>query len=405
MLDNYFGRCDTVKMSTNNVKHELDNKFYFYGLIGLLTASLLILIGQSLHVVAGSVNSGPRDGFVQLIPWVLTTVLLAVGLGFGKKFRLGLVSTATVILLHLAMPYLLRLQPGLDYYSHTVWIDTTYPDTEWINGIADKSNTLISVGDWLIYLGTFAVIFSVASVFFGLKSVILSRPPKASFSIDMMLLVVIFFGSVVWSINNAFEIDYLQASNFSLGIWELLWLLPLMIWLAFTCRQGGVIAIGSATGLVTTFLVIPFLMNLIVSVFLGGSSATTVFADGELSSYNSDAYNVLNPFGSMTAVSIVSVGILLIALWWSYGNFSKADPAKSLATTSSSINSLSVVAFLLAWIPLTAIPANVIGHMAYDQVVDGKEPQRGIGLSRWAIILSYISLTAGAIAIFSIWFD
>jgi hypothetical protein len=107
----------------------------------------------------------------------------------------------------------------------------------------------------------------------------------------------------------------------------------------------------------------------------------------------------------MTAPSIVSLGILLIALWWSYGNFSKADPAKSLATTSSSINSLSVVAFLLAWIPLTAIPANVIGHMAYDQVVDGKEPQRGIGLSRWAIILSYISLTAGAIAIFSIWFD
>jgi Na+/melibiose symporter-like transporter len=146
-------------------------------------------------------------------------------------------------------------------------------------------------------------------------------------------------------------------------------------------------------------------MNFIVSTFFGQSSATLVFSDGDISSYNLDPYNILNPLGSMSAVSIVSLGILFIALWWSYGNFSNADPSKTLATTSSSINSLSVVAFVLSWIPLTAIPANVLGHMAYDQVVDGKEPQRGIGLSRWAIILSYVSLIAGAVAIFNIWFD
>ena len=41
--------------------------------------------------------------------------------------------------------------------------------------------------------------------------------------------------------------------------------------------------------------------------------------------------------------------------------------------------------------------------MAYDQIVDGDTDQRGLGLSRWAIVLGYLSLVGALLLGYNVW--
>jgi hypothetical protein len=229
----------------------------------------------------------------------------------------------------------------------------------------------------------------------------------------MTFLTTLLFVAVLTSVTNRvfgsfFTLELFGSGLFTTQVWFMVWAIPLIIWVALAMRQGGITAIGSASGLVATFLVIPNLMNFLSDLFPEGSSANYVYLyDGSQTEVNpaGQAYDAFNPFGFNASAAGVSALILLVALWWSLGSFADAKTTKSLATTSSPVNSLSVLAFSLSWLPLTSIPANILGHMSYDQVISGDEPQRGIGLARWAIVISYVSLVAGAFFINNTWFE
>lgn len=378
------------------------------GLFGLLGTSIALLLGQVLHVYYGSQADGPRDGWMLTLPWLIVVVILAVAIAVGPRLRLALISAAIVILLKLALPFLVTYMPGKDK-AHPIWLGGGFPDGEWIDSIASATAFPVWAGDLLLWFGAWAVLAFTIVTFLGLRSLLLARASTASFSIDMTVLLVVFFfisissvGSVIYgSLFGSFA-ELATSSSLFLQLLLLTWLLPVTLWLAFTGRQGGAVALGSTAGLVAVLLVIPALLNQLVDLLFDGSSGGLVFADGGISDVV-PAYELIDRVGILPAAGVVAVVMFIIALWWGLGTHSGGNPVRALGTTQSPVNSLSVVAFVLAWIPLTAIPAVVLAHMSYDQVVDGDTAQRGIGLSRWAIVLGYLSLLGAFALSYNIW--
>jgi hypothetical protein len=388
--------------------------YLFLSLIGLLVASVILLAGQILHIVAGSMGGGPYDGWIQIIPWLIPVVILTSALIARAKMQLGLASAGVVLLLHNALPNLYLWLPGASNWSHLVWIDSSGDtDIVWLRAIAEETLVAVWVGDLLLWFGALAVLVATVFLALSLRGLLLAPAQKASFTIDMTFLTTLLFVAVLTSVTNRvfgsfFTLELFGSDLFTTQVWFMVWAIPLIIWVALAMRQGGITAIGSASGLVATFLVIPNLMNFLSDLFPEGSSANYVYLyDGSQTEVNpaGRAYDAFNPFGFNASAAGVSALILLVALWWSLGSFADAKTTKSLATTSSPVNSLSVLAFSLSWLPLTSIPANILGHMSYDQVISGDEPQRGIGLARWAIVISYVSLVAGAFFINNTWFE
>lgn len=383
------------------------NRLQLVGMLGLLGASIALLLGQVLHVYYGSVSDGPRDGWVQLLPWAVAVALFVTALFVGARLRLGLMAAGVVVLLRLAVPLLVTLLPGQDN-THAIWT-TKFPDPEWVASIADGSAFAIRAGDLLMWFAALATLgFTVVTVL-GLRDLLLARASTASFSLDMTVLIVVFFlvtvssfGSVVFGNYFTSLGDLATASSLWLQVLLLIWLIPLTLWLALTSRQGGAIALGSASGLVAAMLVIPVAMNLLVDVVFDGSSGRIVFSSGEIGS-DVSSYELLDRVGILPAAAGIAVVMLIICLWWGLSTHTGERPSRPRATTASPVNSLSVVAFILAWFPFTAIPAVVLGHMAYDHVVDGPTAQRGIGLSRWAIVLGYVSAVAAVALSYNIW--
>lgn len=378
------------------------------GLFGLLGASIALLVGQVLHVYYGSQADGPRDGWMLTLPWLIVVAILAVAMMVGPRLRLGLMSAGIVILLKLALPFLVTYMPGKDN-AHPIWLGDGFPDGEWIDSIASASAFPVWAGDLLLWFGAWAVLAFTIVTFVGLRALLLARASTASFSIDMTVLLVVFFlvsissvGSVVFGDFFGGFGDLATNSGLFLQMLLLIWLVPLTLWLAFTGRQGGAVALGSTAGLVAVLLVIPAALNQLVDQLFDGSSGGLVFVDGGITDAV-PAYELIDRVGILPAAGVVAVVMFVIALWWGLGTHSGGNPSRALGTTQSPVNSLSVVAFVLAWIPLTAIPAVVFAHMSYDQIVDGATAQRGIGLSRWAIVLGYLSLLGAFALSYNIW--
>ena len=164
----------------------------------------------------------------------------------------------------------------------------------------------------------------------------------------------------------------------------------------------GGIAAGLFMALLVALLVIPNVMSSLES-WLDGPSAQLIDSDGTRTDVSGGAYGVLDIWGPMPWAGLVAAVMLVIVVWWAVGTHAGGNPTRALAKTQSPVNSLSVVAFVLAWIPLTAIPGVVLGHMAYDQIVDGDTDQRGLGLSRWAIVLGYLSLVGALLLGYNVW--
>jgi hypothetical protein len=379
------------------------------GLLGLLGSAVALLLGTALQAFYGSVGDGPRDGSVQLLPWLTVVVIFAVALAVSPPIRLGLVAAGIVILLKLALPLLVTFLPGTVKF-HPIWIDASYsPDQTWITSIAEGSAFPVWAGDALVWLGALAAVAFTIVTFIGLRDLLLRPPSRASFSIDLTVLLTIFtlvcLGSVsaiVYGGVFSSGLDIVTASNLLVRTLLLVWLVPLVLWLAFTLRQGGIVAVGSTGGLVAVFLVIPFTMNQIATSAFGGNHGALVLPDSAIATVRT-SYDLVDRIGFLPAGGAIAVVMFIVALWWGLGTHAGGNPDRALGTTTSPVNNLSVVSFVLAWIPLTALPAVVLAHMSYDQIVDGDSAQRGLGLSRWAIVLGYISVVGAAALAYNFW--
>jgi len=136
---------------------------------------------------------------------------------------------------------------------------------------------------------------------------------------------------------------------------------------------------------------------------LGGPRSVYAFGGSVDQAGVLSGYGSFDVIGTSPLVIIPSAVLLLVTLWWAVSHHASVERAQVTAPAGSPVSGLAVSAFVLAWIPLTCLPAIVLGHMAYDQVATSEVPQRGIGLARWSIVLAYLTLGGTAFFVINTW--
>ena len=82
--------------------------------------------------------------------------------------------------------------------------------------------------------------------------------------------------------------------------------------------------------------------------WLDGPSAQLIDSGGTRTDVSGGAYGVLDIWGPMPWAGLVAAVMLVIVVWWAVGTHAGGNPTRALAKTQSPVNSLSVVAFVLA---------------------------------------------------------
>lgn len=390
-------------------------------LIGLAGCALLVtgwvLIGRLSWPQAGG------DRLVMLIPAIL---ILAIALGAllsAPPTRIALLATAIVLIARYSGPLLIDRLPGVPS-GEFLWVpaDVAVP-RPWLVAVLTGSDPLLFLArDGLLI----AVLLLAVGGMWGaaaLGPLITARRPPASVGIDITLLVAVFAGIALlaWRpVTSTLALSDPLGFGVSGGLgsplsptpfgemtattlWFLIrtlsWAIPLVVWTALACRQGGAIAVGTAAGLVIVTGLLPWLLARTDALVGDVRAAVTLDGpSGVLREVTAD--RVLDPYPTPIALTVVSVALLVVVLVWVSSPPLIVHADRPTATAASPLNGTAVAAFVLAWLPPTAIPGIVLGHVAYDNIASTLGAQRGAGLARAAILIGYASL---GVALWWLW--
>ena len=382
-------------------------------LVAPITVFALVALGfvitTGLHNRGARDVAAPQDNLAQLIPGCVLVVALVLALFTSSRRRLGLTAFAVAVAIRFAGPLLVDAIPSVEL-REVVWLAKPPAGTDWVNAIAAGENTTLASAGVVLFGMTVLIVACVVWIGAALRPVLLAPALRASFGIDSTLLIGVLavLGSVSWTSGYGYGLDPGDLlSSFSNGnVWAftrtIVWLLPAILWLAFTCRRGGVLALGAAAGFFTAVAVIPWAMDML-AVRLDGPTSVLAFDAGARPDYVLSGYEAFDIAGTSALVIVPAGGLLLVSLWSALSHHATASRVSISAPAGAPANPLAVVAFVLAWIPLTCLPAIVLGHMAYDQVTTSTEPQRGVGLARWSIVLGYLTLIGTALVAQKTW--
>lgn len=354
-------------------------------------------------------REAPLDHLVQLIPGLLLVVVLVVALFAGSRLRLALTAFAVAIAVRFAGPLLVDSIPSVGI-PDVVWTAEQEDGYVWVNAIFDGTNEIVRIGSIAVLVATGLIVLSAIWVALVLRPVLLAPALRSSFGIDTTLLIgaLAIAGLLSWTSPYGVVLDPADPlSAFESGdIWvltrTLVWVLPLVLWLAFASRRGGALALGATAGVFTAVAVIPWGMDRIAEL-LGGPRSVYAFAGSSEDFGILSGYRAFDPLGTSASLVILSGALLLVTFWWAMSHHASVERARVTAPAGSPVSGLAVLSFVLAWIPLTCLPAIVLGHMAYDQVTTSDIPQRGIGLARWSIVLAYFTLAGTAYFALTTW--
>lgn len=369
-------------------------------------ASLVLIGGQYLRLASATVGPNYRAGLALLLPWlVLLIVAVLVALTSGA-LRLALVAGGGAIAMAFAAPFVVDRLQGFGPVE-VVWVARGESPLDLVRSIANGDVIQLMIARWLMLAGMLILLAFAVAVLWQLRDLLLGPAARAGFGIDTTVLLVAFTIAALATGSGGAEraglssITGLLDDQWALNVRLLAWLLPLVIWMALNCRQGGALGLGAATGLVVAMLVMPAAID-VIGKNLGDGSGSYAVAVGD-SPLELAPYEALDWTGAKPVLGVIALVLLLVALWWAVGVQSSRTQRPIAADTGSPTNWLAVLAFCLAWIPLTAIPAIVLGHMAFDQVSESSTSQRGLGLARWAIILGYLTVFGSAWFSYNTW--
>lgn len=372
-------------------------RFRWFSLLAV-TGAVLLLAATAWRFLPNADRDAPRDSLVQFLPWILIAVAASV-VPFVKPTAGILLSSATAIVIaRLSGPTLVQQLPnvaGDDSLSQIFWlVNESDADATWVQSLLSTSVLAPSL---LVVAGCSLLLAAVGVLVLELRELLFSRPERSSFAIDVTLLVTLVILAGLAFLPRSTSPNLAAITDLLLGdgslfasVHLLAWLLPLGTVLALFCRQGGSSAVGASAGAVIALLAIPIGMNVLAEV-VGGPSSYFVPLSADRA-FPLTAYEVLDLFGASPVPGVIAAVLLLVTLWWAFAAPSSEPRRVRVAGSGAPVNWLSVSAFVVALIPFTAIGGIVLGHMSYDQVTSSKTPVRGIGLSRWAIVLSYGSL-------------
>jgi|GEM_PF-5101419 len=356
----------SVQSSKQSTLEGLNRPLYALG-----GSAILIAVLSFLRVVFSWQGETELSWMVILLPWLAIGIAALVALAVKPSLKLALTAGATTLAAYLGLQnFTLHLSSG------NRW---GYVMNEYNRDSEGLPLSLTSVFEVVALIG---LMIATVWVIVALKSLLLGPASRASFGVDTTLLITAF---ALLAMNPLREegwwpFDFIPFQQVIL----LSWVVPCVVVLALFVRQGGALAIGATTGLLTGTVLLPRIGERISDI-----------ADDDLG-----ILNLMLPELEYSA-NIPLALLLMVTIWWSLSRNAGGNPDLVTAKASSPINGTSIVAFSLAWLPLTSVPAVVLGHMAYDQIVDGEIEQRGLGLARWSIVVAYLSLFGGGFFIFN----
>ena len=339
--------------------------------MSLLALGNLLMLG-GLGALMAYWNATSAQAWREIAPDMVAPLVVVILIGLSQtaqRLRFILQSAAVVVSLYMAGPTVI------------LWM-------AYLRTAGDSpEDPLVITSILLTFIGALVCIAAVITLVVQLRGPLLAPANRASFQVDTTSLItllaaaaVIFVNGTITSLGSYVLITDPQALSSLLpgGINRitimLAWVIPVILWTAFTVRRGGAIALGSAIGLVSAFAVFPLALPIIGRIL--GSSDPQEFS------------STWTPAGSNALLAILAALLLVIVLVWNSSLNQHSPPPAARPSADAPINTLSVVAFCLAWLPVTSLVAIVLGHIAYDQIV-GNPSQRGIGLARWSIALGY----------------
>lgn len=317
------------------------------------------------------------QGETQLSWLALTIPWLAIGIASVSATRVKPALQMALTAGAITLAAFLSLQ---EFVWHLSWVDRWGFALRDTGRLADS--VILSLTLFLEALALIVLMVATVWVLLALRPLLLGPASRASFGIDTTLLIAAFS---LLALNGFNDLDSgLMFGAFN-QILTLAWIVPSVIVLALFVRQGGALAVGSTVGLLAGTAILPWITS-VIETFAGEYSGLILSR-----LISRPEYYISAPLGLL----------LIVSIWWALSRNAGGNPDNVTATSNSPINSTSIVAFCLAWIPFTSIPALVLGHMSYDQIVDGDKPQRGLGLARWSIVFAYLSLFGGGFLIFN----
>ena len=378
--------------------------------ISAFAASAAILVAATwLRNRPAVSRDAPLDHLVQLLPGLLLVVVLLVALFAGSRLRLALIAFAVAVAVRFTGPALVDSIPSAGI-PDIVWTNGREDGYVWVNVIFAGTNDVVRIGGIVVAAAMALIVLSVIWVALVLRPVLVAPALRSSFGIDTTLLIgaLAIAGLLSWTSAYGVSLDPADPlSAFDSGdVWvitrTLVWVLPVVLWLAFTSRRGGALALGAAAGVFTAVAVLPWGMDRLAER-LDGPRSVYAFAGSSEEFGILSGYRAFDPLGTSASLVILSGALLLVTLWWALSHHASFERPRVTAPAGSPVSGLAVLAFVLAWIPVTCLPAIVLGHMAYDQVTTSDIPQRGIGLARWSIVLAYFTLAGSTYFVLTTW--
>lgn len=336
-------------------------------------AAFLIVLFTFVRVLASWQGDTQWSWMALLLPWLAIAIAAFAAVRAKTTLGLALIAGATVLAAYLGVQNLTRHLAPFDRWGRVL---EDGPG----QFRRDADLVILNAVSFLDALALILLVVATVGVILKMRTLLLGPVPRASFGIDITLLITAF---AFVALTNPMGYQNNVGDAYTLML-TLSWLVPTVVALALFVRQGGALAVGATVGLLVGTSILPWVTERI----------------DDLSSDRSVMLSVMTTRPEYL-VSIPLALLLVVTTWWALSRSVGGNPHLVVANSSSPINSTSIVAFSLAWLPLTSIPAVVFGHMAYDQIVDGEKTQRGLGLARWAIVFAYLTLLGGGFFIFN----
>lgn len=364
-------------------------RFRYLRWVGTLAvvAGFLGAAGTILVSIGYFGTDGIRDLWFLLLPWVAV-----ITFGFLARFLTGARSTGASIALavigaSLAGPALLSAAARLRWLNN--------PEL-WPAPSQGPTDISTSTAEWLLAAGLSVIV--IAAILLGITvwipvarvaTIPGSRVARTPYRIEVlavlyaMILVAFAFAPSSWSTAGTY-------SSLTQAALVLSWLIPLTLVLGISLRTSGIGSIWAVTGLGVVVLVEPAfrLIGLAVWSSLNWTSASEWwYLDQGLA------------FGSGLIVTLASpwlilptLALIVVVLLWNSQPAPVDGPYCRSTPTSAPLDAWSGVAFVLAFIPLIAFPALILGHISYERITSSDKPLRGRLLAATAITLGTLNV-------------
>jgi len=184
--------------------------------------------------------------------------------------------------------------------------------------------------------------------------------PRSPFRVEVLVLVGAF--AVLVGLQGVMDLIPGRVNT----AWVLAFVVPVTVSLAFALRRSG-------WG----------------SVWVAGALAAVVFVDVVRLLGHSESQGWST--SSLGWADVLLVPLIAVLMLW---NASKRPPVVQVdgREMAEPLHSWAGVAFILAFVPLLSIPAIIIGHVAYEQVVASSRISRGRIFAAAAIVIGLLNL-------------